>query len=54
MSNPNSDDPQNTASMIDENLKKVYDDLASEELPDRFKELLSSLKSGERDHGNAK
>ncbi len=30
--------------LIDENLKKVYSDIAGEELPDRFKDLLSQLK----------
>lgn len=31
---------------IDENLKRVYAQALSEELPDRFKDLLAQLKSG--------
>ena len=31
---------------IDENLKRVYAEALSEELPDRFKALLAQLKSG--------
>lgn len=37
---------------IDENLKRAFDTAASEELPDRFKDLLAKLKekdSGSRD-----
>lgn len=30
--------------LIDDNLKRVYSDLVQEELPDRFKDLLSKLK----------
>ncbi|SDX45117.1 NepR family anti-sigma factor [Litoreibacter albidus] len=30
---------------IDENLKRVYEEVVNEELPDRFKDLLSQLKS---------
>ena len=30
---------------IDENLKRVYKDQLSEELPDRFRELLAQLKA---------
>jgi hypothetical protein len=30
---------------IDENLKRVYRDSLSEELPDRFRDLLAQLKS---------
>jgi Anti-sigma factor NepR len=30
---------------IDENLKRVYRDSLSEELPDRFRELLAQLKA---------
>ena len=32
---------------IDQNLKKVYEEVLNEELPDRFKDLLAKLKSGE-------
>ncbi len=30
---------------IDQNLKRVYDDLLSQEVPDRFKDLLAQLKA---------
>lgn len=33
------------AALIDRNLKLVYSDLAQEELPDRFKDLLDVLKA---------
>jgi hypothetical protein len=33
---------------IDENLKKVYEDLLKEEVPDRFKRLLAQLKEKEQ------
>ena len=33
---------------IDENLKRVYEEVVNEELPDRFKDLLSQLKSQDR------
>lgn len=29
---------------IDENLKRVYDDLLKEQVPDRFKDLLARLR----------
>lgn len=45
MSKYSKEDPRDAAAMIDENLKKVYNELASEELPDRFKDLLSKLQS---------
>ncbi|MEL6465082.1 MAG: NepR family anti-sigma factor [Pseudomonadota bacterium] len=32
---------------IDANLKRAFEDLASEPVPDRFTELLSKLRSGE-------
>ncbi|SFR39658.1 NepR family anti-sigma factor [Litoreibacter janthinus] len=35
------------AQQIDENLKRVYEEVVNEELPDRFKELLAQLKSGD-------
>ena len=39
------------AALIDQNLKLVYSDLAQEDLPDRFKDLLDVLKAqdAERD-----
>ena len=33
---------------IDENLKRVYDDVIREDVPDRFKVLLQQLKDKER------
>ncbi len=30
---------------IDENLKRVYDDMLSQDVPDRFKDLLAQLKA---------
>lgn len=35
--------------LIDANLKKVYEELVSEELPDRFKDLLAKLKQQDSD-----
>lgn len=32
---------------IDENLKRVYDDVVQEDVPDRFKELLAKLRAQE-------
>jgi hypothetical protein len=32
---------------IDENLKRVYEEALSEEIPDRFKELIARLRSKE-------
>ncbi len=36
---------------IDENLRRVYEDLLSEEVPDRFKDLIAQLKSREAGAG---
>ncbi|MEM8655184.1 MAG: NepR family anti-sigma factor [Pseudomonadota bacterium] len=33
--------------LIDANLKRAFEDLASEPVPDRFTELLGKLRSGE-------
>ena len=33
---------------IDANLRRVFQESASEELPDRFKDLLSQLKNSEK------
>lgn len=33
--------------MIDENLRRVYDDALKEDVPDRFKQLLEQLKQKE-------
>jgi hypothetical protein len=32
---------------IDENLKRVYEEALSEEIPDRFKDLIAQLRSKE-------
>ncbi|WP_281855871.1 NepR family anti-sigma factor [Litoreibacter halocynthiae] len=37
---------------IDENLKRVYEEVVNEEIPDRFKDLLSQLKSQSDDDGS--
>ena len=33
--------------MIDENLRRVYDDALKEDIPDRFKQLLDELRQKE-------
>lgn len=35
------------AEQIDENLKRVYEDLLKEQVPDRFKDLLAKLREKE-------
>ena len=35
------------AEQIDENLKRVYEDLLKEQVPDRFKDLLAQLRDKE-------
>ena len=42
-------DPKNSRAIeqIDENLKRVYEDLLKEQVPDRFKQLLAQLKEKE-------
>lgn len=39
--------PPALKAQIDENLKRVYESALTEEVPDRFKELLDQLKSRE-------
>ena len=39
------------AALIDQNLKLVYSDLAKEDLPDRFKDLLDVLKAQDKAQG---
>lgn len=41
-------------SLIDENLKRIYDDVVNEDIPDRFKDLLAKLKKQEDGVGEAK
>jgi hemerythrin-like domain-containing protein len=36
------------AEQIDENLKRVYEELLKEQVPDRFTQLLAQLKEKER------
>ena len=36
---------QTDGDTIDENLKRVYDDMLSQDVPDRFKDLLAQLKA---------
>ncbi|WP_308342292.1 NepR family anti-sigma factor [Roseobacter insulae] len=40
--------------MIDENLKRVYEEALDEGVPDRFKELLNALKQQEQSKGSQK
>jgi len=45
MSHSDDDKRHRFEAMIDDNLKRLYSDLVQEELPDRFKDLLSQLKA---------
>ncbi len=45
-------EPDPIASVIDRNLRLVYADLAREELPDRFKDLLAVLKAQDVEGGD--
>nr|WP_323005478.1 NepR family anti-sigma factor [Pseudorhodobacter sp.] len=45
---PNSDPKANLRQQIDENLKRVYQDALSEDVPDRFKALLDQLRQKEK------
>lgn len=40
-------DMRPSKAQIDENLKRVYDDLIDAEIPDRFSQLLAQLKAKE-------
>ncbi|SEL36513.1 hypothetical protein LVO79_07790 [Roseivivax marinus] len=40
------------AQVIDENLKRVYQDMLNEDVPDRFLDLLSQLKAQDSDEGD--
>lgn len=42
----------NLRQMIDQNLKRVYQDALKEEVPDRFKKLLEQLRQKETDPGD--
>lgn len=41
-----------TRQQIDENLRRVFQEKLDEELPDRFKDLLSQLRKQDEDKGN--
>jgi hypothetical protein len=41
------DGKPNVDNMIDENLRKVYESVLQEDVPDRFAKLLDQLKAGE-------
>lgn len=45
MDKSNEKEKERVATLIDQNLKMIYSDLATEELPDRFKDLLAVLKA---------
>lgn len=40
----NASNKQNRESVIDDNLKRVFDETLEEGIPDRFKDLLNQLK----------
>lgn len=40
---------QTDGDTIDENLKRVYDDMLNQDVPDRFKDLLAQLKAQDSD-----
>ena len=40
-------EPRASSDLIDQNLRRAFRQLEEEELPDRFKDLLSRLQSGE-------
>jgi len=42
---------QKIRTQIDANLKRVYDDLVQEAVPDRFRELLDQLRNAEKPKG---
>lgn len=41
----------NVSREIDENLKRAYDDVLKEEIPDKFKTLLAQLRNAEMSSG---
>ncbi|MEM9794905.1 MAG: NepR family anti-sigma factor [Pseudomonadota bacterium] len=41
------DDKANLDELIDANLRRVYDSVLNEDIPDRFSDLLRRLQSGE-------
>lgn len=49
MNNPKQEKDARIEALIHDNLKRCYPDLAAEELPDRFKDLLAVLKAQDAD-----
>jgi hypothetical protein len=47
----NSETDKNQERIIDENLKRVFDQTLNEGIPDRFKNLLSQLKEQDTERG---
>jgi len=45
---PDDKSNQKLRAQIDANLKRVYDDLVQEAIPDRFKQLLDQLRNAEK------
>ncbi|MEP2640688.1 NepR family anti-sigma factor [Roseobacter sp.] len=45
---------QKRESVIDENLKRVYEEALDEGVPDRFRDLLDALKQQDASKGSAK
>ena len=41
--------PSRAQAEIDANLRRAYDEVTNQELPDRFKELIERLRAGEVD-----
>ena len=46
--------PSKSQELIEQNLKRVFQESVDEELPDRFKDLLARLKSSEGQDGTPK
>jgi hypothetical protein len=52
MANSEKDDKEaKSHKLIEENLKRVYDETLNEDIPDRFKDLLARLKASHPDTG---
>lgn len=54
MAEKNEGKPIGPNALIDANLKKVYNEIANEELPSRFKELLEQLRRQDSENGGSK
>ncbi|MEL6915504.1 MAG: NepR family anti-sigma factor [Pseudomonadota bacterium] len=46
------DDPSKAHAAIDENLRRAYDEVTKQDIPDRFKQLLSELRN-QTGHGTS-